>query len=307
MENHLNAKNLLLPLWLVTAAVVTLCSCEQPLLDTPPAEPASAGEVDITLHCVPYVQEPFGADAAALAPTRSAQEITSLCSRLNIAVFGNDGAKVKTVSQKAGDANYGTVHLSLPQGSYKLVVIAHNCDGAATITSTDKVTFPNNKVSDTFHYYGVLEVGSQSQSFELSLTRVVAMFRLKMTDADVPSSLSKLKFYYLGGSSTFSPSAGYGIVQSKQTELRSPAADGVYEIYTMPHTEDDVLTKVTVTALDAADNVIGERVFEDVPVRRDHITSYSGTFFTAGGGVSSSGDLLMTAKAEWGGITEHDF
>ena len=29
------------------------------------------------------------------------------------------------------------------------------------------------------------------------------------------------------------------------------ATDGVYEIYTLPHTEEDVLTKLTVTALDA--------------------------------------------------------
>ncbi|MCK8620895.1 hypothetical protein [Prevotella sp. E13-27] len=39
-------------------------------------------------------------------------------------------------------------------------------------------------------------------------------------------------------------------MNSKQTEIRPVSDDGIYEIFTLPHTEDDVLTKLTVTALD---------------------------------------------------------
>lgn len=76
------------------------------------------------------------------------------------------------------------------------------------------------------------------------------MFRLVLTDEEIPSSVSKLKFYYVGGSSTFNPSTGYGCVNSKQTEIRT-IANGVttFSIFTLPHTEDDVLTKLTVTPL----------------------------------------------------------
>ena len=56
------------------------------------------------------------------------------------AALAGDGTKVKTIAQKEGDASYGTVALSLAAGTYKLVVMAHNCDGSATITSTEKVT-----------------------------------------------------------------------------------------------------------------------------------------------------------------------
>ena len=153
------------------------------------------------------------------------------------------------------------------------MVIAHNGEGSATITSTEKVTFPNNKVTDTFYYYGDLVVTSEVQSYDLTLTRAVAMFRLVLTDEEIPSTVTKFKFYYTGGSSTFSPSAGYGCVNSKQTEIRA-VADGVttFDIYTLPHTEEDVLTKLTVTALDANDNTVKERVFENVPVTRNQIT-----------------------------------
>ena len=82
----------------------------------------------------------------------------------------------------------------------------------------------------------------------------------------MPSNVAKLKFYYLGGSSTFSPKDGCGCVNSKQTEIRPVSDDGIYEIFTLPHTDDDVLTKLTVTALDQNDNIVKEKVFENVPV-----------------------------------------
>ena len=49
------------------------------------------------------------------------------------------------------------------------------------------------------------------------------MFRLVLTDEEIPATVAKLKFYYTGGSSTFSPRDGYGCVNSKQTEVRSTA------------------------------------------------------------------------------------
>jgi len=62
--------------------------------------------------------------------------------------------------------------------------------------------FPNNKVTDTFYYYGDLVVTTEVQSYDLTLTRAVAMFRLVLTDDEMPSNVAKMKFYYLGGSSS---------------------------------------------------------------------------------------------------------
>ncbi|MBQ4386157.1 MAG: FimB/Mfa2 family fimbrial subunit, partial [Prevotella sp.] len=220
---------------LVLMAMLT--ACEKPLLDDAAAvSDASPSEANVILHFTQFEQEAF---------TRAATDITSLCSRLNIAIFNSEGTKVKTVAQKEGNSDYGTVALSLAEGTYQLVVIAHNCEGSATITSTEKVTFPNNKVTDTFYYYGDLVVTSEQQNYDLTLTRAVAMFRLVLTDENIPSAVAKFKFYYTGGSSTFSPKDGYGCVNSKQTELRTvpagSASGTIFEIFTLPHTEEDVL------------------------------------------------------------------
>ena len=286
-----------------------MASCQMPILDE--EDIVSEKDANIILHFVQYETSPLSPLQEARG-TRSATGITEICSRLNIALFDAEGTKVKTVAQKEGDASYGTVALSLAAGTYRLVVIAHNCDGSATITSTEKVTFPNNKVTDTFYYYGDLVVGAEKQSYDLTLTRAVAMFRLVMTDASIPASVAKLKFYYLGGSSTFSPKDGYGCVQSKQTEIRPVPADFVsgtaFEVYTLPHTEEDVLTKLTVTALDANDDVIMERTFENIPITRNQVTLYTGSFFGSGGtGDTGSGTFRLTADPDWDAVNEYTF
>jgi len=269
--------------------VLLTTGCEKELMtdDSSKDVPANA---NVVLRFSAYDQMSF--------PTRANQDITALCSRLNIAFFKN-GEKVKTISQKSGDAGYGSVALSLAEGNYELVVIAHNSTGAATISTVEKVTFPSNIVSDTFYYYGDLTVSSTQTTYDLQLVRVVAMFRLELTNV-LPSTAAKIRFYYTGGSSTFSPLAGYGCVNSRQTVMINlEPGQKVFEVYTFPHEESDVL-KMTVTVYDSGDNILKEQVFEEVPVTRNQITRYVGDFFNgSSGGSSSSGAFRMMADGEW--------
>ena len=297
--------------FLFIALALLVAACEKPILDEDSVVGSSAADANVILHMTQFEQTAFD-NSGNRAATRAATDITALCTRLNIAIFSADGTKVKTVAQKDTDSDFGTVALTLAPGTYHLVVIAHNGDGSATITSEEKVTFPNNKVTDTFYYDGDLVVTSDVQSYDLTLTRAVAMFRLVLTDEEIPSNVAKLKFYYTGGSSTFSPKDGYGCVNSKQTEIRTVpvgSPDGTsFDIYTLPHTEEDVLTKLTVTALDANDNTVKERVFENVPVIRNQITRYTGSFFGSGGSSQQSdGTFRMTADPDWDSVNGYTF
>lgn len=294
------------------ALALLVAACEKPILDEENSVvSSSAADANVILHMTQFEQTTFD-NSGNRAVTRAATDITELCTRLNIAIFSADGTKVKTVAQKEADSDFGTVALTLAVGTYRLVVIAHNCDGSATITSEEKVTFPNNKVIDTFYYDGDLVVTDARQSYDLTLTRAVAMFRLVLTDEEIPSNVAKFKFYYVGGSNTFSPKDGYGCVNSKQTEIRLVPVgfpDGMsFDIYTLPHTEEDVLTKLTVTALDANDNTVKERIFGNVPVTRNQITRYTGSFFgSGGGGQQSDGTFRMTADPDWDSVNGYTF
>ena len=283
-------------------------SCEKPIFDEERAASGSVADAhpNVTLHFSPYEQQAF---------TRAATPLTDQCTRLSVAIFTADGTKAKAITQKQTDAGFGTAALTLQAGTYKIVAIAHSStEGNATITSPEKVTFANNKLTDTFYYYGTLTVLDGSPIEEtLQMTRCVAMLRLTLTEP-LSDNITRLKFYYTGGSSTFSPATGYGCVNSKQTEYRYTTDDQdmpvtVYELYTMPHEQQDVL-KLTVTALDASGSEVGEVVMDNIPVTRNKITTWQGALFSGSGtesGTSSSGGISITLDTDWDGTIIYTF
>ena len=286
ITNHMKKSLLLL---LCTAM---LAACEK--VDFSQYEDSDSNVV-LQLSC--YERVPF--------TSRAKKDVTELCSRINIAIFKGD-TKVKTIAQKEGDNGFGTIAMTLAEGTYDLVVIAHNGEGTATISNVEKVTFANNHITDTFYYYGQLEVTSEKQQVSLTLTRPVAAFRLVLNDA-LPSEVKTLRFYYTGGSSTFSPKAGFGNVNSRQTEnLAVSSGQKTFEVFTFPHSSDGLL-KVTVSALDASDEAIAERVFENVPVTPDEVTRYTGNIFDDGVSEVGNFGMKLQAEAEWAAINDYEF
>ncbi len=282
-----------------------MAACEKPIVGD--GYDVDEGGANVVLRFTPYQQQDF---------TRAATKLTDQCSRLSVAAFDEDDAKVgSTKSFKSTDANFGTVNMSLPEGTYTVVAIAHNStDGNATITSPTKVTFPSNKMTDTFCYCGELVVDGDGINEELQMQRVVAMMRLTLTDEQIPSDVARLKFYYTGGSSTLNPRTGYGCVNSKQTEYRSVIGDDgqavrVYEIYTAPHEQSDIL-KLTITSQDASNGDINTfSPMENVPVTRNKITTWEGSLFGGsggtGGGATSEGGVGLTLDTAWDGTINY--
>lgn len=199
--------------------------------------------------------------------------------RLSIAFFQDD-KKVKNIHTLMEDLPENLVKISLPEGSYQIVAIAHNGDGNCTISSPQKITFANNKVTDTSYLYDTLEVGASHVSKNLCLKRAVATFKLNLTDS-FPEEMYQLKFYYTGGSSTFNAYTGFGCVNSRQTEYRAinPQVSDYY-VYTFPHKEKKVL-KMVITMQDNKQNDLKEETLENVPVVANDTTLYRGNFETS--------------------------
>ena len=284
----------------VVAAAVTVAfsGCEKMTVE----DSGDDSEANVTLRFEPYHQESY---------TRSVTALSEQCSRLSVAIFDGQ-TRVKNLKYAVGDRNYGTVSVSLPAGTYTFVAIAHNGLGAASINSRSEVKFASNKVTDTFYCCGDITVtDGESTEQSVTLERRTAMVRLTMTDR-LPEGVDRLKFYYTGGSSTFNPQTGFGCVQSKQTEYRDCYdADGqavtVYELYTLPHTESDVLTKMEVSALDADGSTIDglEWTLTDIPVAVNKITLWTGSLIDGGG--SAAGGVSIMLDADWGGTLNYSF
>ena len=69
---------------------------------------------------------------------------------------------------------------------------------------------------------------------------------------------------------------------------------GQFEVYTFPHATEGKL-KMTITALDASGGELCQRVFEDLPVKLNQITQYTGAFFEES---AASGAAVFTLMAE---------
>ena len=265
-----------------------LLSCEKALIDNN----ISTEEARVVFRVISYTQEPFNTSHVRQAPVR----IEEACSRISFAIF-EGSTKVKSINQTKGSTDFGTLSLTLPKGNYRLVAIAHNGTGAATISSPDKISFPNNKCTDTFYICQDFSVSDNSE-YDITMKRATAMFCFIIEDS-IPKQIDKMKFYYTGGSSTLDATTGFGCVNSKQTEYREindeMGRKGMeFNVFTFPHAIEDTL-KMTITALTSSEVTVKERTFATIPVKLNYITRYSGTFFDT---ITSEGDLDIHFQAD---------
>lgn len=234
----------------------------------------------------------------------NAEMLSTMFKRFSLAIFQN-GVKVQVVNQTVDEEVFGSVSTSLVPGQYQVVAIAHSGQGNCTISSADKVTFHNNRLTDTFYYYGVVTVSDEGSTEQLVLKRAVSMFRLIVMD-EIPEEVAKIQIAYTGGSSTFSPFTGFGSVNSRQTEeFWTPfvPTDGnyVFEVFTFPHSSADFID-VTVTAVNTEGVTIAEKKVDNIYIQPNVITQHRTRLFSST--VPSSLSFLIDEDGEWSDIVE---
>lgn len=229
-------------------------------------------------------------------------------SKLNVQMFDSTGAKFfsKVKTQNVGEQNFGTLALDITGGTYTLVAVGHSSHNSASIKSPERVEFTANngeKLTDTFCFFGELAIGADSHDYAFTMERVTAMFRLTMEDASYPSDVTRLLFEYTGGSANFNPSTGQGCTKSSQSENRTFCGLGSYDVYTFPYMSDSCKLKMTITALDGSDQIVKKRVFESVPMIKNHITEYKGRFFGDDDDPFGAVSVTFLVNGTWDGVT----
>ena len=207
--------------------------------------------------------------------------LVDVCSRLNFAIYNLSGSRIKQINQVLGDTGFGTASFQLDEGTYQLVVLAHSSNGNPTMTDPAKIRFTNAQgFTDTFLYNDNITVGAEPQTRTLTLSRITSLCRF-VIDGDILAGVSRMRFYYTGGSGAFNAATGLGSVNSKQ-DVKFDVTSGQkeFDLYTYLHdTEGTIHLKVY--ALDATDNVLMEREF-NVSLAQGKMTMYSGDFYGGG-------------------------
>lgn len=289
---------------LAMAAVLTMTvSCS----DRVHTEIHEIGEekVPVTFRVASIDQVPF--DSPLNVGTRAQVPVSQIASHISFAVYTGD--KKEQVNQDSSTEGFGSIQLNLNTGNHVVVVIAHNGDGNPTMTQYNKISFNNKetlKVTDTFLYYAEINVTSETKVYDLNLERAVAMFQLKMTDAEIPSQVCKLQFDYSGGSSTIDATTGLGCVKSNQSEtIVVQNGEKEYGVYTFVRGDSEQLS-MKVSAIDGFGNAVKEQSF-DVPVTKNRITRYTGEFFKGGCLEFTSAEFPITADDAWAGTDDYAF
>ena len=232
--------------------------------------------------------------------------------KLNVQLFDADGEKVfSTVkTQTKDDEDFGTLSVTLNPGTYTVVAVGHSSSKSATIKSPEVVQFTaanGEKLTDTFCHCSTITVGEDNDTFSLTMYRAVAMIQFCLQDEQPPVKFVHFKMDYSGGSANFNPTTLEGITKSNQSENRTTNGSHIYQAFTFPYLEESGYIKMTCTAIDVDGNVIRQRTFEDIPVTRNRITTFTGNFFVEGDGQFTQSDFGFVVHADWDGEDKYEF
>lgn len=209
-----------------------------------------------------------------------------------------DGQLVQQVHQSDNTTeDFGKPTMTLGYGSHHVYFVASR--GTSPLLNTENGTITWSSVRDTFWKdYEVVVVSTSNGNRAVTLDRVVTKLNLAFTDA-ISADAATINFtpvtwYYGLNYKTGEPTAA---TASQTNTMQVP--DGyagrtdvsVSYFSISPSTEWS--TDVTVNSKDADGNIIGQGVMEDVPLKRNRVTEYSGPLFTAGG------EVTLTLNGTW--------
>ena len=275
-------------------AALLLASCEKQIV------PEAADADNVTLTFQPTFRD----------VTRGTS-VTAF-KKLNVMLFDAQGNRVfdKVRTQLSTDEDFCTLSLQLTAGTYWVVAVGHSSTISATIKSPEVVQFTaseGEKLTDTFCHCSQISIGGETKTYTLPMYRAVAMIQFCLTDEQVPDNFAYFLMEYTGGSANFNPQTLEGITKSSQSEKRIRNELMTHQAYTFPYLSTSCLLKITVSATDMDGTVIRKRTFEDVPVTRNRITTYTGHFFEDGDGQFTQSDSGFVVHADWEGEDTYNF
>ena len=211
---------------------------------------------------------------------------------ITLAFYNAVGTEVYKTTQVKGDGTYttfGEFTANLQVGHYTMVAVAraHYDGDAFTLTSPTEAAYTSMRPRETFSKVQTVTVTSASPlDLSVTLNRINSWLKIISTDGR-PASIKKIRTTFEKGGKSFNPTTGWATTDTgfSQTNNPSTATGATIEINVVPFVAcaDDAEEKMTITieALDNDDNVLGTKVVNNVPLKRNRQTILRGNVFTA--------------------------
>ena len=225
-------------------------------------------------------------------PTKAGQNAAAYSGvkALTLAFYAGDGTETyKTVQTRDAleeDETFGEFSLSLPMGSYTMVVIGHGLnDGepSVTLTGPTSATFGNKPARETFICTKSVTINNTAAvDISATLNRIVS--KLQVASSDVMRNPAySVRMTFAAGGKSFNPTTGLATSNSGFSN-EVVISTGTNEVsksnsYLFLATEEQTMD-VTVDVLDAEGQVLSHKVATGVPFQRNRTTKLTGAMYT---------------------------
>ncbi len=266
-------KNNYLSLFILSLFFIGFTACQS---DSTEEQNAKDGMASVSFQILNYEQ-------VCLDEVTRATQLSDL-KHLDMAIYDATSNELIDCQQLVPTSdNYGQFSATLPYGDYRFVFLGYEGSRTAHLDTPSNIYFDDSYVPDFFFRTLVLTLSESSEEeTPVTLQRAVAAFRLK-SEGDIPSSLNLLTFASKGGSYHFNALTGTGTGAEERSytyNVSSYAGKSSITIYYytfLPATEATM--DFTVTANDKEGGVLQTRNFNEVPMKVNQLTTYSGDFF----------------------------
>ena len=243
-------------------------------------------------------------------PSKTATDVADYTGvkAITLAFYTANGDEQYKVTQMRADATtyttFGEFDLSLPMGSYTMVVLGYGLnDGepAITLTSPTSATFGDNPARETFVATQAVNI-TNTNAVELSATlnRIVSKLKIHSTDGCTENAVSVRTTFSAGGKA-FNPTTGLATSNTgfiNVLPIQSTVGNSTNSISYLFLASDEQSMTVTIDVLDADGNSISHKVVENVPFKRNRMTVLTGSLYSAGSTGSFQVDTDWLPDAE---------
>ena len=208
---------------------------------------------------------------------------------ITLAFYTEDGTEqYKTTQLKSNlpsGKTFGEIELSLPIGSYTMVVIGrgHFSGDVFTLESPASAFYDCEHVRETFTCTQDVRI-SNCDAVELSATlnRVVAQVTVVSTDMKTPN-VARIRTTFSAGGKSFNPSTGLALDNtgfSNTVYGEGNTGETTSAVNFLFLASDEQKMDVTIETLDADGAVLFSKTVNDVPLRRNRVTTLTGAMYS---------------------------
>ncbi len=238
--------------------------------------------VDISVEEFPDTRAVTRADGTAAAEYSGVAAI-------DLAFFASDGTLAYKFTQLRSDAKtyetFGKFTCNLLFGTYDMVIVARGgkAEDGFTLTSPTEASYTSEFARETFTATAKIVVNkTDALNISATLRRIMTKLCIRSTDA-FSTDVSKIRTTYSVGSKSFNPTTGAALDNNGFTVTNSyHIEEGKLSIANYAFlTADEQQADIKLEVLDENQNVLNTKTINGVPLKRNRITTLSGSLFTA--------------------------